>query len=242
MSVFKRSPSLTEQVRLYLRQRIINKEFDDGRIPAEQDLAGELNVSRNTIRDALGRLEAEGVIFRRQGAGTFINQAGLLVKTRLEEIIPYETLIKEHGYIPTIILSEVVEEPAPAELSVTLNLEPSSPILVIKKLFLADENPVICNLIYLPLKLIKQPYTTDDLPIPVPQLLLSFCQETFSYYLSEIIPLIASPWLVENLALPQAHTAILSFEEVGYNQDNIPVVKTCSYFRNDLLHLRLIRR
>jgi DNA-binding GntR family transcriptional regulator len=60
--------------------------------------------------------------------------------------------------------------------------------------------------------------------------------------LSEIVPLIAPQWLVETLHLPKPQTALLSFEEVGYNQDNQPVIKSCSYFRDDLLRLRLIRR
>ncbi len=67
--MLKRSPSLTEQVKTYLKQRINNAEFEAGRMPSEADLANELNVSRNTIRDALSRLEAEGVVVRRQGAG-----------------------------------------------------------------------------------------------------------------------------------------------------------------------------
>ena len=86
--MFKRSPSLVQQVKAHLRQRIVEAEFESGRIPPEAILASELGVSRNTIRDALSQLETEGVIFRKQGAGTFVNQAGLLVKTRLEEIIP----------------------------------------------------------------------------------------------------------------------------------------------------------
>ena len=96
--MFKRSPSLTEQVKTHLKQRIVNAEFDGGRIPPEMELARELKVSRNTIRDALSRLETEGVVLRRQGAGTFVNQAGMLVKNRLERIIPYEELIRESGY------------------------------------------------------------------------------------------------------------------------------------------------
>jgi DNA-binding GntR family transcriptional regulator len=98
--MIKRAPSLVEQVKTHLKERIINHEFDDGRVPPEMELAGELQVSRNTVRDALSRLEMEGVVTRRQGAGTFVNEAVRLVKTRLEEIVPYETLIREQGYAP----------------------------------------------------------------------------------------------------------------------------------------------
>jgi DNA-binding GntR family transcriptional regulator len=37
-------------------------------------------------------------------------------------------------------------------------------------------------------------------------------------------------------------TPSISFEEVGFDQDNEPVVKATSFFRDDLLRFRLIRR
>ena len=135
--MFKRSPSLVQQVKTHLKQRIIKVEFHDGRIPPEAELAAELGVSRNTIRDALSQLETEGVIYRRQGAGTFVNQAGLLVKTRLDEIIPYETMIREHGFEPTVRLISVDNVEAEPELAAILNVPPqTSLILVQKQLFL----------------------------------------------------------------------------------------------------------
>ena len=81
--MLKRHPSLTEQAKANLKQRIVNAEFENGRIPSESDLAKELNVSRSTIREALGHLESEGIIFRKQGSGTFVNEPGLQIKSRL---------------------------------------------------------------------------------------------------------------------------------------------------------------
>lgn len=240
--MLKRSPSLTEQVKSYLKQRIIASEFEAGRIPSEADLASEMSVSRNTVRDALSRLEMEGFVVRRQGAGTFVNQHGLLVKTRLEEIVPYETLIREHGYEPAVHLLQVEQKAADLALATTLNLKPNQPIVSVQKLFLADTQPVIFNQTFLSLELIKRPYTLDDFRVPIYQFLPKFCQEELAYSFSEIVPLIAPPWLVERLDLPSSPTAILSLQEVGYNQDNEPIIKATSYFRDDFLRLRLIRR
>lgn len=241
--MFKRNPSLTEQVKSYLKQRIINAEFETGRIPSEATLATELSVSRNTIRDALSRLEMEGVIFRKQGAGTFINEANLLVKTRLEEIVPYENLIRDHGYTPSIRLLGVVQESAGYHsLRTELELNSDTPLLIIDKLFLADDQPVIFTRTYLPANLIKQPYTGDDFGPPIYEFLPKFCQQELAYYLSEIVPLIATPELADKLNLPAEITALLSLEELGHNQENQPIIKAVSYFRSDLLRLRLIRR
>lgn len=41
------------------------------RLPTEHDLAEELGVSRNVVREALSQLRADGLVYIRQGAGTF---------------------------------------------------------------------------------------------------------------------------------------------------------------------------
>jgi GntR family transcriptional regulator len=240
--VLKRNPSLTEQTKSYLKQRILNAEFEDGRIPSETDLANTLGVSRTTIRDALSRLELEGVIYRKQGAGTFINEAGLQIKTRLEEIWEYETTLQAHGYAPSTQIIKLEEQPANPTIAKDLNLDPAEKLLAVQKLFLADDEPVILTFNYLPCQLIKLPYTADDFHLPMYQFLPRFCQQHLAYYLSEIVPLITPDWLTETLKLQQPKTALLSFDEVGYNQDNMPILKAYSYFRDDLLRLRLLRR
>ena len=49
----------------------------DERLPTELDLAAEFEVSRPVIRDALKRLRERGLIYSRQGAGSFVRAIGL---------------------------------------------------------------------------------------------------------------------------------------------------------------------
>ena len=241
--MLKRTPSLTEQVKNHIKQRIFDNEFADGKIPPELQLAQELNVSRNTVRDALSRLEIEGIIFRRQGAGTFVNQVNRLAKTRLEEVIPFDQLIAEHGYTPTVQLVAFKEHQTNRELAELFGLAPNKPLLEVHKLFLADDQPVVFNCTWLPMALIERAYTPDDFKAPLYQFLPEVCQQTLSYFLTEIVPLIAPSWLAMRLGLPSSDpTALMSFEEVGYNAENDPILKSVTYFRDDLLRLRLIRR
>ena len=44
------------------------------------------------------------------------------------------------------------------------------------------------------------------------------------------------------LQLLPEKTALLAFEEIGFNQQNEPLLKSYSYFRDDVFRLRLIRR
>jgi GntR family transcriptional regulator len=239
--MLKRNPSLTDQAKAHIKQQILENQFEEDRIPSETDLAESLGVSRTTIRDALSRLENEGVIYRKQGAGTFVNRPGLRIKSRLEEIWSYKAVLEDHGYTPSTKVLEVHSVPAEPALAEELSLSSGDSVLIVKKLFLEDELPVIMAINHIPEKLIEEPYDAGDLELPVFDFLAQFGQQHLSYYLSEFVPILAKGSVAKSLNIPSS-TPLLSLEEVGYSEENMPILKACSYFRDDLLRLRFIRR
>jgi GntR family transcriptional regulator len=239
--MLKRTPSLTDQAKALIKQRILTNQFGDDRIPSETDLANELGVSRTTIRDALSRLENEGIVYRRQGSGTFVNRAGLQIKSRLDEIWSYEAALRAHGYTPSTRVLDLKTKPAGPELAADLNLDPAEPVVIVEKLFLEDEEPVILARNCIPKSVIAHPYDRDDFRLPIFDFLADFCDQRLVYYLSDIVPVMTSGRLAQTLHLPD-QTALITFEETGYNESNQPVLKAFSFFRDDLLRLRLIRR
>ncbi|WP_394730074.1 GntR family transcriptional regulator [Altererythrobacter sp. GH1-8] len=74
----KKSPKTTKAPRYLqlagqLRESILAGDFGDGeQFPTETSLCAQFDVSRFTVREALRRLEAEGLIQRKRGSGTTV--------------------------------------------------------------------------------------------------------------------------------------------------------------------------
>ena len=236
-----RNPSLTDQVTAHIKGLIASDGFLEGRIPPETDLAADLGVSRTTVRDALSRLEHEGAIYRRQGAGTFVNEHGLRIKSRLENIWSYEELLENHGYEPSVRVLETIETPADLVTADAFGIEPGDPIVKIKKLFLEDETPVVLTTNRIPVANLLSPPPTGDEDIPVYAYLDTHCNRKLTYYLSEIIPVVLDEEKAARLQVDPG-TPAMSFDEVGYDKNNEPILRATSFFRDDLLRFRLIRK
>jgi len=64
---------LYQEIALQIRAHIESGEFPVGaRLPSERELAGQLRVSRPSVREALIALEVEGLVEVRSGAGVFV--------------------------------------------------------------------------------------------------------------------------------------------------------------------------
>ncbi|MFP7672560.1 FadR/GntR family transcriptional regulator [Marivita sp. S0852] len=69
------SKAVTGQVRDKLLELITSGDLSaDGKLPTERALADRFGVGRRFVRQALDALEAEGLVWRKQGKGTFAGQ------------------------------------------------------------------------------------------------------------------------------------------------------------------------
>ncbi|HHB90885.1 MAG TPA: GntR family transcriptional regulator [Anaerolineae bacterium] len=239
--MLKRAPNLTEQTRLYIKERILKQAFRNGRIPSEMELARALGVSRTTVRDALSKLENEGVIVRRQGAGTFVNPAGLQVRTRLDEVWSYEEVLRAHGYTPAVEVLCLETRPAGEEAARRLGLTPDEPVLLMEKRFLEGDTPAILTRNILPAHLLHCPPDETHVRQPIYDLLATCCHRELSYYLTELVPARADETLAMHLDI-SVGTPMLAFDEIGYDAQHQPLIWARSWFRDDRIRFRLIRR
>ncbi len=192
------------------------------------------------MRDALSRLEHEGVVLRKQGAGTFVNAAGLQITSRLEEIWSYEDVLRDHGYTPSVDVLRFEREVAGAETAAALGIGADDQVVIIEKLFREDEEPVVLTVNSIPAAAVRTSKRSDAKE-PIYEFLVEHCGKHLTYYLSDIVPVVLDGDRAATLGVAPG-TAALSFQEIGFDQDDTPVVKAASFFRDDLLRFRLIRR
>ena len=92
-------------------------------LPSEAELCRTFDISRSTVRQAIGTLESEGLVVRKQGRGTFVAEPK--VRRRTENVYSFTSEISSMGMTPssTLIEFEVIT-PTP---DIVKMLELSSP-------------------------------------------------------------------------------------------------------------------
>jgi GntR family transcriptional regulator, transcriptional repressor for pyruvate dehydrogenase complex len=76
MADFKIKPAkLSDRIVEQLENMMLEGSYAPGqRLPAERELAQKFAVSRPSLREAIQKLEAKGLVNRRQGGGTYVSQ------------------------------------------------------------------------------------------------------------------------------------------------------------------------
>jgi GntR family transcriptional regulator len=128
------------QLRDALLQEVREGGLQPGdRFSSEAAIRDRYRVSRATVRQALGDLEASGVIRKVQGLGTFV----AVPKIRHVPLLTsFTELASSQGFRPSHrVLSSSVEG-APGEVAAELGLQEGVPCRFLRRLFLADGNAV----------------------------------------------------------------------------------------------------
>jgi GntR family transcriptional regulator len=115
-------------------------------MPTERELCQKYGVSRSTVRQALGQLEVEQRIYRRQGKGTFVAMAK--IEQRLE-LMSHTEGMRARGISPSSKLIDVRRIPAGIDVGEMLGLEPEAEVLRIERLRLADGDPIAIEVLFL---------------------------------------------------------------------------------------------
>lgn len=248
MDIPVRSSSLTDQVFNVLMDRITGEVYPAGsKLPPENDLAEEFKVSRSTIRTAVNKLEDRKLVHRKPGVGTYINE-NTKIANPLNEFIEFSKLIRENGFSPGYlhISSEMI---VPNDsLRKNLQLEKGQEILQIKKVFTANQDPIIFVTNHIPAWVVQG--KVGDSELLSPELTKDFrhffedkCNQQVSYFISQvradIFGNISAPEVMKGY---QDLTATLIIDQIGYNREDRPIISTQEYHPGNWMTFNIIRR
>src|SRR5690349_16824038 len=105
----RRRADRARQVADVLRHQVLAGAFPAGQLPRESQLCHDFEASRNTIRDALGLLAAEGLVERLPGVGTTVVTAKYA--HGLHRLAGLAETLHEHGEITNEVRTLTVLRP-----------------------------------------------------------------------------------------------------------------------------------
>jgi GntR family transcriptional regulator len=130
--------SLPERAAQDIRRAIEAAAYPEGRLPAEGVLAQQLGVSKATVRHAVSILEQEGLLSRRQGAGTFVVGRALGLHNNLTVNFGVTELIESAGFVAgTSDASTAIELPD-ARIQQALSIGPRARVVMLRRTRTAD--------------------------------------------------------------------------------------------------------
>lgn len=218
-------------IRDEIRDLIAALDIGDA-LPPERTLATELGVSRMTLRRAIDELAREGLITRRQGAGTFVAEpkvAQSLAATSFSQDM------RERGLVPSSRTLSLEELHAGPQLGRRLEISPSERILRIVRIRLADTAPMAIETLHVPLDLIG-PLEPRDLEGASFYELLAHEGVVIDHGVQSIEPTVTDEGESEVLEVP-LHSPAFLFERATWDADGRAVEFVRSVYRGDRYRL-----
>lgn len=238
LSVELRQDDNLAQLTAMVQAMIKSRQLVSGdRLGSERHLSDALGVTRTKLRQALQPLEAAGRIRRLQGRGGGVFVSDGKVERSAGEVNGVPRLLRLQGYAPSTKVLRAFIEPAGAEESRRLNLEPGVPVFTIIRLRLADG---------VPLSLERSTLPAHDFPglmqKPLNLSLYEILREVYDSaptWADEAIDAVpADEDQARQLNVPTGAT-LLRIKRVAFNQKNHPIEFALDRFRADRTKIRV---
>ncbi len=139
-----------EQLSDWLRSQIEQGAYEpDEQLPSEKQLGERFGVSRITVRHALQTLESEGLIYRRQGLGSFVRDDRL--RQGLVRLTDFVEDMAQAGLEASSTILHFGQEEASSDVALALEVETGKIVCRLDRLRLGDGEPIAFDRTWLPL-------------------------------------------------------------------------------------------
>ena len=157
-SVVQRAPTRGPGAPRYVQiQQDLAAQIADGALrvgdalPSEVALSARYRVSRMTTRQALRNLELDGRIVRERGRGSFVAPPRL--EKTVTGLVGFSEEMRRRGLLPASRLISCAPQAAPPAAAAVLGLAAGTLVTMVKRLRLADDQPMALEEVYVALDL-----------------------------------------------------------------------------------------
>jgi GntR family transcriptional regulator len=219
------------QIQRALIEKIHSGELRKGDLLAsEGELARAYQVSRMTARQALHGLKASGYAFSQRGRGTFVTKSK--TEKHLTQLRGFTEDIIQRGMVPASCLLEQRVVDANDELAESLEIQIGAPVMMLRRLRLADGIPMAVEKTYIALRQFPGIERIDF----VEQSLYHTLREQFGVrvaWAAEVIEILSATREESDLLDIPANTGVLSISRNTITADRMPIEVTVSRYRGD---------
>jgi len=129
----------------YQLENILRSKIEGGevlpnhKLPTEQELSREYKISRATVRQALAALVSEGMLYRKQGKGTFVTEKAS--QTKSVKVTGFTEDLFSEGHQAQVKVMEIRLVPAPERVASVLRVGAGEQVVRFKRLRSLDGAP-----------------------------------------------------------------------------------------------------
>lgn len=230
-------PMKARRLYLLLRDRIAGGQFGPGdRLPSEPSLAAEHKVSRVTVRRALDQLQAEGLIRRLAGVGTFVSDRQIVQPLKANLVDVLANLIEMGRNTGVRLLSFSYGDPPP-DIASALQLDPGEQVQRSVRIRLVDGAPFSYLTTHVP-KRIGIRYSEADLAATPLLELLERSGAVAEAATQTITATLAGPEVAQDLSV-EIGSPLISLTRVVYDRAGNGVEHLHALYRPDRFVLQM---
>jgi GntR family transcriptional regulator len=222
---------LYHQLKDILKEKIESRDWVPGeKIPSENELIVQYDISRNTVKKALDDLVQEGLLNRIQGKGTFVSKPKL--EQSLTGFYSFSKVMKAQGLKPKDIILSVEKKAAKLSVARQLQITEGDNVIELKRLRCANDEPIILETSYIPCDLVSD-LSKENLEETS---LYDYMEQALGIYVTsakEIFePVLIRDYESHYLEVEEGFPALL-LDRIAYNLEKRPVEFCRSIVRGD---------